>query len=209
MRRAFGYAGVWLAATSVAVTVSWFGCAVVLNGTSPPAPEVLSSMRGRHVAGLPNELGTTTVTPQATDETLARQPAPSGTTEPRTSRSGWPNPTAARVSTTTRHATPPPLRTPPPPRPTGSAPSGPSIATSPDNSAGERTYDMIGGSATVRFTAANVQVVGLEPKAGYQWYVDQPGPTELWVIFTGAGQESDLYATWDRGPSANVIEYWW
>jgi hypothetical protein len=207
MRRAFGYAGAWLMATSVAVTMSWFGCAVVLNGTSAPPPEVLSSVKSRHVAGLPEAApGATLVVPQSAG---AAGPVPPRTSEPRTSRSGRPTPgIGTSVPTIIRHGPPPEHAAPSQTTPSTAAPM-PTPAASPDPAAAERTFDLTGGHATLSFAPDGVQVVGVDPSAGYDWYIDQTRPNELWVIFGCPGQESDLYATWDHGPSANVTEYWW
>ena len=79
MRRAFGFAGAWLMATSVAVTASWFGCALVLNGASPATPEVLSSTQARDVLGLPEAApGATMAAPSgsAVGAALTASPGP-------------------------------------------------------------------------------------------------------------------------------------
>jgi hypothetical protein len=209
MRRAFGYAGAWLMATSVAVMVSWFGCAVVLRDSSPPAPEVLSSMHGRNAAGLPAPVpGTTLIARRTAGGDAPGAPVPTRSTEPRASRGSRPAPPPVTVPTTTRHARPP-VHTTPPTQPAGPPTATPTLAAAPDPNATERTFDLTGGRATLSFTPAGVQVIGVNPAPGYDWYVDQSRPGELWVIFGSAGQESDLYAAWNGGPAASVTEYWW
>jgi hypothetical protein len=209
MRRAFGYTGAWLMATSAAITVSWFGCAVVLNGASPPAPAVLSPVEAGNVLGLPGPLASATLGAQRTGQAAAATVVPPRTTPPRASRGTRPDPTPTSfIPTTTRH-TAPPARSTPPPNP-GATPTPTATAlVSPDPDATVHTVQTDGGEATLRFTPDGVEVVGLDPAAGYDWYVDQTRPEELWVIFGQVGHEFDLYATWNEGPSASVTEYQW
>src|SRR5881392_500458 len=154
MRRAFGYAGAWLLATSIAVTVAWFGCAVVLNKASPPAPEVLSSVHPRSAA-LPEALPGVTLLDGATGSN--RPPSvPTRTSQPRASRSGRPTPTVSISAPTIIRHSAPPARTLPPQPPASAGPSRTQPA-SPDPTATAGTFELAGGRATVSFAPDRVQ----------------------------------------------------
>jgi len=209
MRRAFGYAGAWLAATSVAVSISWLGCAIVLNGSSGQTPPVLAALRS-HTATAPvaPALGATMVSapPPATSPAAAER-----ATGPYVSRSSRPA-VPGGPPTTVQRGTPPPHRLKPTVLPT-SVPPTPSSTPTPKAigtpSSVDETYQVTGGTATLRFTVGKVLVLALEPSPGYEGALDQSRPDELIVIFKRPGQESDLHAAWDGGPSASVTEYWW
>src|SRR5215470_18011777 len=108
MRRAFGYAGAWVAVTSTAVTVSWYGSAIVLNGSSSAPPSVLSAVVP--VQGTPLDQATAEATrvarPQQTR--TAGSAAPRSTAAPRSSRSNRPYLPVA-TPTYSKHATPTPM----------------------------------------------------------------------------------------------------
>jgi hypothetical protein len=210
MRRAFGYAGAWVAVTSGAVGVSWYGCAIVLNGSSSGPPSVLASVGS--MPGSPLDQATTGPTKVARPEQTrkATSAAPRATAAPRASRSSSNRPfLPAATPTHTKHASPPPHRRKPLP------PNSPTTTTvqsySEDPTAVLQTYRTIGGTATLRFSPAEavVQVVSLKAAPGYRTYIDQFRPDELVVIFARSGWESNLHATWDGEATAEVTEYSW
>jgi hypothetical protein len=184
MRRAFGYAGAWLMATSGAAAVAWLGCALVLNQAVPPAPHVPSSVQPRTVV----------------DAAGAPAPAPPRTSTPRVSRGERPAPPVGLdVPTDVQHSVPPARTQPSPPAPTRAAAPGTTAST----------ITVRGGHVSVLFSPRRVQVLAAVPATGYQYTIDQTQPTEVWVIFARQGQESHLFVSWDGRPTANVTEYWW
>jgi hypothetical protein len=206
MRRAFGYAGAWVAVTSTAVTVSWYGSAIVLNGSSSEAPSVLSAVVP--VQGTPLDQATAEATRARPQQTkTAGSAAPRTTTAPRSSRSSRPY-LPKSTPTYTKHATPPAHSRRP-------LPAGRLPATNPDPdvdpSAVQQTYRVAGGLATLRFSPAEavVRVVSLTPSPGYRTYVTLIAPDELLVTFTRPGLQSDLHATWDGEATVVVNEYAW
>ncbi|HSV67902.1 MAG TPA: hypothetical protein VLJ59_18640 [Mycobacteriales bacterium] len=198
MRQGFGYFAAWLAATATAVAGSWFGCGLVLREASPPAPTVLSSVQSRHVVGLAGSLAATMVPPEAAPRTAATTLGPAPTATP------------TRVASTTQPSAPRPRRSRAGGWPPYLPPIGhPTFPVLPAPDAVIRTYQTKGGVATLRFTPTRVDVVGTVPSPGYQFYVGRDRNNHLLVVFARSDRESDLDATWDHGPRADITEYWW
>ena len=206
MRRAFGYAGAWLAATAAAVTLSWLGCAIVLN-RSPLTPSSGLTRVPAHPTELSEPAVAATMQPV---QTAPAVPAPARTTAPHASRSSRPT-VPSGTPTYTRHGTPPPRRHRTTPGTHHSTPEV--LPATPSPTAGgeaeQATYRVTGGEATLRFTEDQVLVASVDPAAGYQWMVDRSRPGDLVVIFFQAHQESDLHVAWNGEPGATVTEYWW
>ena len=88
----------------------------------------------------------------------------------------------------------------PPPSPTpGATPVG--VQT--------RSYDLVGGTLTVRFSATRVEVLTASPKEGFILRpIEREGPTDVEVEFRRADDSwrSELRATWERGPAERIEE---
>lgn len=72
-----------------------------------------------------------------------------------------------------------------------------------------RSYDLVGGTVTVRFSAAEVELVSASPADGFALRpVEQEGPTDIRVEFrrTDDTWRSRLRATWDGGPEERIDE---
>lgn len=68
-----------------------------------------------------------------------------------------------------------------------------------------RTYPLVGGTATLRFSPAGVTVVAANPNPGFSVEVEQEG-TGLEVAFRSDSHRSKVEAWWDGGPRDSVDE---
>jgi hypothetical protein len=207
MRRAFGFTGAWLMTTAVAMGVSWLGCAVVLNGTSAPAPSVTADLQAVDSAHLPAATSTASYPVPQSSGVGRATPPPRTTTPPRSSRDSR-SPTAPRpsglpdVPVVTLHLKPP----------DHTAPPAPAIATPSPGSQPKpelHQFSIDAGQAWIGFSADGVAVLSLHPTDGYDWYIKQDNPGALLLVLTQAGREFDVYAAWDGGPTATITEYRW
>ncbi len=69
-----------------------------------------------------------------------------------------------------------------------------------------RSYEMVGGTATVRFSAGAVTLVAATPKAGFTVDVGEGHSNGVRVEFEDEDHESRLDAWWDGGPQDEVRE---
>lgn len=68
-----------------------------------------------------------------------------------------------------------------------------------------RTYPLVGGTATLRFSPAGVTVVAANPNPGFSVEVEPEG-SGLEVVFRSATHRSKVEAWWDGGPRDSVEE---
>ena len=91
---------------------------------------------------------------------------------------------------------------PPPPASSTTGPASPPPGRT-------RSYDLVGGTVTVRFSPTRVQVVTASPKDGFVLRsVEREGPTDVEIEFRRADDtwRSELRATWDEGPADRIEE---
>ena len=194
MRRAALYGIGWVAAATVAVLLAWQGVGLVGRNVTDPHPRALTADQAR-----------------AALEASGTGPAagPPDTGSPTTSPPGGGNPSAGAGSTTTTSrprstatTTPRPPATSPTATPT-TRPAAPS--TTPTTTAGVvRTYNLIGGSATLRFEPGKVTVVWANPNPGFRAEIDDRSDGGVRVRFDGASHRSEVEAWWDGGPQDRV-----
>jgi hypothetical protein len=69
----------------------------------------------------------------------------------------------------------------------------------------DRTYNLTGGSAAVRFEGGRARLLWATPKPGFR--LESSGDSEeVDVLFRSDNHESRLRASWDNGPQAEVEE---
>jgi len=199
MRRVVLYGLGWLAAATVAVMVAWLGVgrvgsSVTDRHASPlTADEARTALTARPPdsggppGGAPDtspggSTGSTAPTGRATTTTTARRPGGAPATTSTTAR--------APVGTPTTTAT--------------TTPAAPATTTT---TAGiVRTYNLVGGSATLRFEPGKVSVVWADPNPGFRVEVDNRSDGGVRIRFDGDSHRSELEAWWDGGPRDSVDE---
>ena len=130
--------------------------------------------------------GVAVVGDQVTDE----RPAPLAASEIETRLDRTSTTTATTTSTTTAA----------PPLPTeGSTPAAPPAAET-------RTYNLTGGTASLRFTPAGVEVVFANPAAGFSVEVEPEHGNGVKVEFESGSHESRVDGWWDGGPIDRIRE---
>lgn len=173
----------WSAAAIVAIGVASWGVALVGRSVTGDRPAPLAEVEERlsEVAAR----SSTTASPPPTS-------APSGTV-----RSTLPGPATTGV---------PPGPAPAPP--TTAAGPGPSpTAVAPPAAAGEtRTYTLVGGTASLRFSPSGVTVVFANPAQGFDVEIQPEHGNGVRVEFESESHESRLDAWWDGGPRDEVEE---
>lgn len=85
------------------------------------------------------------------------------------------------------------------------APSGPAPSAAADVGDTVRTYDLVGGTATIRFGPGAVEVLGAVPAAGFAVDVE-PEEGGIRVDFESDDHRSRLRAWWDDGPRRRIDE---
>jgi len=69
-----------------------------------------------------------------------------------------------------------------------------------------RTYNLVGGSATLRFEPGKVTVVWANPNPGFRAEIDDRDGGGVRVRFDGDSHRSQVEAWWDGGPQDRVEE---
>lgn len=179
MRRTVTLGTLWLTAAVVAVAVAWQGVAVVGDQVTDERPAALAASE---IEARLAEASTTTTT--ATDATSpASSPAPSTTSGPTSTAPTTPMAPLTPTSTTT--AAPPPTTA----------------------AAGEtRTYNLQGGTASLRFSPTGVEVVFAKPADGFSVEVEPEHGNGVKVEFESDAHESRVDGWWDGGPVDRIRE---
>ena len=190
MRRVALYGIGWLAAATVAILLAWQGVALVGTDVTNHHPRPLSADQARDALGQPPGPG-----PAAPAATVTGPPGTGPAASTTTTTVTRPTVTTA----TTRPSAPPTTATtlPPGPAPT-SPPPAPAAQT--------RTYNLIGGSATLRFSPSGVSVVWANPNPGFRAEIDNRSDGGVRVRFDSDSHRSELEAWWDGGPRDQVQE---
>jgi hypothetical protein len=199
MRRAVLYGLGWLAAAAVAVTIAWQGVGLVGRRVTDSHPRALTADEARAALG-------SAAAPQggpgpggAPDETVPQSGGPTGTGAETTSTTAGSRPRTTATTTSTR---------PPASGPTATTSPPPAPSATPTTTAGVvRTYNLVGGSATLRFDpSGKVTVVWANPNPGYRAEIDDRSDGGVRVRFDGSSHRSELEAWWDGGPQDRVEE---
>lgn len=193
MRRTLAYLAAWLAAGVAAVSLASVGVSMVGRQVTADRPSPLSADDVRSEL----ESGQEQVRPDTAPPSSIG--APSTTTTPASGGSDDP------VGGTT-----------------GSGSSGPRVTSAPttddrvgavttttarpDASPETRSYTLVGGSVTLRFTSAGVTIVAASPNAGFSVETESTHDTGVRVRFRSDAHESQVEGWWDAGPRDEVRE---
>lgn len=194
MRRTLRNLVGWLAATAVAVAVSW---TVIRDATGPQtsaAPVPVIPVTGTPPPD-PGAGGASRLAPAATS-TTAPSPGRSAST---------PAPTGSSPAST---GTSPAARPTPGPSSAGADPAA--ADPGPDGTApgpGVHSYRVTGGQVVLRFDAQQAELISAAPADGYQarsWRADG----WLRIDFSGQAGTSSVFVTWNGHPPAiRAVEY--
>ncbi len=181
VRKTILYVVAWFAAGVSAVALATAGVSMVGNQVTGSRPSPLSADEVR------SEL--------AADGSAAATLAESPTTT-----------SLAPGAVTTPPTTGSPTATTPTSRPDDSRPPATTTPTTTQAPAVTRTYVLIGGTATLRFTASGVTVVDATPKGGYSVDVEPTHDTGVRVEFRTDDHRSRVEGWWDGGPQDETSE---
>lgn len=188
MRRTFAIVAVWLAAGAGAVALSSAAVSMVGNRVTAGRPATLSADQVRDQ--LLGDNGSTTLPtggaeqPPSSDDTASTTlPAPDGAT-----------------GSTTKPTTTPTTQGGP-----ASDDSAPPTTQAPQP-ATVRTYTLIGGTATLRFSQGGVTVQDATPQPGYSVEIEAEQGNGVKVEFRSDAHRSQVAGWWDNGPRDEVRE---
>lgn len=194
MRKTLPYLGVWFVAGLLAIVLASAGVSMVTDRVTVDRPAPFSATQVR------DELAGATETPAfdgSAGTVVADPAAPTPSIEPLGDPStGESPPSGGSASTTT--AAPPSGANGPGPTTPAAPPVTPASVT--------RTYDLVGGTVTLRFTNTGVTVVTAAPKAGFSVDVGEGHDNGARVEFESEDHQSRLDAWWDNGPQDEVRE---
>ena len=178
MRRTLAFIALWFAAGALAVAVATAGVAVVSDQLtgSRSHPDPLST---EEVSAAVAADSTTTTLDGTTSTTTTTVVDPADTTT---------STTVGGTQGTTVPTTPPP--------PPTTAPAPPTT----------KSYNLVGGTATLRFSASGVTVVAATPAAGYTVDIGESHDGGVRVEFESDSHQSRLDAWWAGGPQDEVRE---
>ena len=201
MRRVVLYGMGWVVAAVAAVLLAWLGVNRVGTGITDRHARPLTADEARAALG---------TVPGAGGSRPAPGPGPSpggnaGGGATTTTAPPRPTPTTAPRPPATTPSSPPTTR---PSAPATPAPNpSPTPTPTPTTSGAVRTYNLIGGSATLRFDpSGKVTVVWANPNPGYRVEVDDRSDGGVRVRFDGNSHRSQVEAWWDTGPHDQVEE---
>lgn len=185
----------WLAATLVAVGVAWGGVQMVSGRVVRPLP--LTALTTSPTSS-PSTVGTDTPDPSSSS------PSPTRTVEPGVS--GTPSPPTGSPATTASPTSPPPAT--PDGGQTTTAPATPNSSPEPTPAPEPevRSYELVGGSVTLRFEPGVVTIVKAVPRSGYRLKMEGSGSNEASVEFESEEHRSKVKGWWEGGPRDRVEE---
>jgi hypothetical protein len=176
MRRTVVYLAAWFAAGVAAVLLAGAGLGMVGRQVTGSRPAPLSAQQVRQELAATEATSTTTTTATTVPTTSTTAGSPTTSTTVEPADGG---PAGSPTTTSTSVASPPPTT---------------------------RSYDLVGGTATLRFSAAGVTLVTAAPKAGFTVDVSGSHSNGVRVEFEGDDHESRLDGWWDGGPQDEVRE---
>lgn len=199
-RRRLGLVIGWAGTTAAAVALALAAVGAVSDSVTENRPGPLSAAAVSAAlaegtattapAGGPASTSPTTQHPPATTPST-RHATPSTTRPSGTSSSSTTGPSESSSSTSSTA-----------PGPSTSVTTGPGGASPPE----ERTYELVGGTARVRFADGQAELLAATPKVGFRVERESGDPGEVRVVFRGDGHESRLRAWWDGGPREEIEE---
>lgn len=209
----------WAVATLLAVGVAWQGVGFVGREVTDQRPGALSAAEvqaalGRGEPASSDNPDATSALPSGGDTSDLNGAEPVAGAKPdappTTSRPQVPTTSIPTTSTTSRLRStgtlPPDTRTKTTTTMTSAGSMPPSTTTTVQSQAETRTYNTVGGSATIRFEPGRVSLVSATPAAGFDAQLEQEQPAELYVRFRSESHESKVEAKWENGPRGSVEE---
>jgi hypothetical protein len=199
VRRTVPFIAAWFAAGVAAVLLASAGVAMVSRQVTGSRPAPLSADEVREE--LADEEGNPPTTAEgATTTTTTTSPtSPTSLTSP-TSPSSTPGTSGPGTTGGSPVSTVPPVTTTPPP-------TDGTTTTTPPPTAINRTYDLVGGTTTLRFTSAGVTVLTAVPAAGFSVEIDDDTHGNgVRVEFESDDHRSRVDAWWEGGPRDEVRE---
>lgn len=223
MRRTVVVTTAWITATVLAVSLAFAGVNAVADRVLDPEPSPLIGS-----AALDDDPSDSPSPDDSPEDVPSPDDTPSDTAsepddEPTASASGT---SASPTSSPRATASPRPASSPsdddsepddePTPSPTPSAtpsatssPTPSPTSTSTSVSSQTRTYRLVGGTVTVRFSSSEVRVVSATPNEGFSLHeIEQPAPTVIDLEFRAHddSHRSKLDAWWQDGPRERIRE---
>lgn len=208
MRRTLTAVAAWVATAAVAFAIAWQGVGVATREvtSSRPAPLSVDGLTGEPDgaggtapagtpggSGDPDAVAGTTTTSTASGPaggTAATAPRSGGGSPPGTAPAGIPTP----ASTTTVPTT------------TTTAPVTPSTTPTTEPAGEVRTYQLVGGSAALRFTPEGVTVEWATPAAGFSVEIEPEHGNGVKVEFRSDSHRSRVDGWWEGGPRDRIRE---
>ena len=188
MRRTVVLAAIWIVVAIGAVTIAWQGVGVVGNQVTDdrPAPLAASEIESRLA-----EASTTTSAPGAAGTSSSTTPSTTAAAAPVVPGND-PGAAGPNVSPTSQPGPAPTAATTPP-------------STAPP-AAETRTYNLHGGTASLRFSPSGVTVVFANPAPGFAVSVEPEHGNGVKVEFESDTHESRVDGWWENGPVDRVQE---
>lgn len=186
VRRTLLLVAAWAAAGATAVALATAAVSMVGNQVTGSRPSPLSADQVRREldaggGGASRSTTSTTTTPAGSGPDVAPEPESSSARSPastETTRTVRPAPTPSPTTTTTRPAAP----------------------------SETRTYNLVGGTATLRFSESGVKVVVASPNAGFSVEVEPTHDNGVKVEFRSERHRSRVAGWWDGGARDEVEE---
>lgn len=184
MRRTAPYLAAWFAAGVAAVLLASAGVSLVTRHVTSDRPAPLDADQVRQeLATAQDRTGTTTTTTTTSPSASSTTVSPGSSGGPVTTVA--PNPVAGDDG---------PGAGPPPP----TTVAGPTATT--------RTYDLVGGTLTLRYHPDGVQVLVATPRAGFTVKAGTSHSNGVQVEFRSDSHRSRVDGWWDAGPRDEVRE---
>ena len=183
MKRTVALSALWVVVAVAAVTVAWQGVAVVGDQVTDERPAALAA------SDIEDRLAGATTTTSGTDTstTSSTSSAPSTSTVDSSTSTSPENTTTTAVRST----------------PATSTTSSPATTSA----AGEtRTYNLVGGTASLRFLPSGVEVVFANPAPGFTVEIEPEHVNGVKVEFESPTHESRVDGWWEGGPVDRVRE---
>jgi hypothetical protein len=185
VRRSLLHVAAWFAVGVAAVVIVTVAVSLVRGQVTGSRPAPLSAAQVQDELASEGD-GTTTTTGSTSSTTTTTAPGAAGTA---TTTPGGPS---ATTTSTVAVSGPGPTTT------TTTQPPGPAPSS--------KTYDLVGGTATLRFSTTGVTVLAATPKPGFSVDVSETHENGVRVEFESDDHRSRVDAWWDGGPQDEVRE---
>ncbi|WP_189132341.1 hypothetical protein [Wenjunlia tyrosinilytica] len=178
MRRGVIHTGAWLAATTAAVALSWFGVHSVLAGTAYDPPRAVATTGGR------------------SPDSASSKPLPPAS--PSASRKAGSSPSPSAPVTPSRRGSLGDVA--------NSPTNTPKQSSSPDADWGDvKSYTVSGGRVAFDLGGSTGKLVSATPDSGWRMKVWNE-PAWIRVDFTEGGTTSSVFCTWNGHPP--TVDTW-